>query len=324
MKIIFFFSCLVFTNTGRAQLLKATSGTDLTIAGGSILTIDGFTLTPTADFTISDNTLTKSTTISHAAGNPYISRVYQFANTPNPFSGSVQINYSDGAELNSIPEGQLTLNVYNGTGWVSYAATTRDGTDNFVLTTGLSAVTLNELTLADVANPLPLVWLSFTTTKQNQTVLLQWATAQEQNTRNFAVQHSTNGINWAGIGALPAAGNSSIAINYSFVHATPANGINHYRILQTDMDNKSSYSNVKTLRFTTAGEPFFITGNPVTNNVLTVQVNMAAVLALYTADGKLLWQQPVQAGTKYIDVSRYAKGAYLLKSNSTTQKIVIQ
>ena len=28
-------------------------------------------------------------------------------------------------------------------------------------------------------------------------------------------------------------------------------------------------------------------------------------------------------GTKHIDVSRYAKGAYLLKANSTAQKVVI-
>jgi hypothetical protein len=154
--------------------------------------------------------------------------------------------------------------------------------------------------------------------------LLQWVTAQEQNTRNFAVQHSSNGINWSGIGALPAAGNSNIPINYSFVHTTPVIGINYYRILQTDMNNRNSYSTIKTLRFTTAGEPFFIIGNPVTNNVLTLQINTSSILALYTADGKLLWKEQINAGTKYIDVSRYAKGTYLLKTNSTTQKVVIQ
>ena len=325
MKNILFFTGLLFTNMVQAQLLKVTAGTDLTIVSGSIFSADGFTLTPSADYTISDNTLTKSTTISHNAGNPYISRVYQFANTPNPYSGSVQLSYADGAELNSIPEGALTLNVYNGTSWVAYAAsTTRDGTNNFVLINGLVAVTLSELTLANLATPLPLVWLSFTATKQNQTVLLQWATAQELNTRNFTVQQSSNGINWATIGTVPAAGNSSIAINYSFVHTTPVNGVNYYRILQTDIDNRNSYSNAKILRFTTGSESFFITGNPVTNNVLTVQVNTAAILALYTADGKLLWKKSVNAGTKNIDVSRYAKGTYLLKTNSTTQTVVIQ
>ena len=39
---------------------------------------------------------------------------------------------------------------------------------------------------------------------------------------------------------------------------------------------------------------------------------------------ELLWQEQVNAGTKIIDVSRYAKGTYFLKTNTTTQKVVIQ
>lgn len=324
MKMILFFSCLLLTNMANAQLLQVLPGTDLTIVGGTTFNVEGLMFTPSADYTINDNTLTLSTTILHPSVHPYISRVYQFTNNTNPFTGSVQMNYTDGAELNGIPEASLTLNVHNGTIWTDYPIATRDGVNNFVLTAGLTNVTLNELTLADLAAALPVVWLSFTVTKQNKTVLLQWTTAQEQNTRNFTVQHSSNGIHWTGIGALPAAGNSSSASKYSYVHNSPVTGANYYRLLQTDIDNRNSYSTVRTLRFTTTNEPFTITGNPVTNNVIIVQVNTATVLALYTADGKLLWQEQVNTGTKYIDVSRYAKGAYLLKTNTAAQKIVIQ
>jgi hypothetical protein len=323
-KGLFCFTGLLYTAMAQAQLLKVSAGTDLTILSGTIFHADGLTLTPSADFTISDNTLSKSATVIHTTTNPYISRVYQFTNNTNPFSGSVQVNYTDGAELNSIPEAQLTLNVHNGSAWIAYPASTRDATNNFVLTNGLSSVSLNELTLANLSTPLPLVWLSFTATKQNQAALLQWATAQEQNTRNFTLQHSSNGINWAVIGTLPAAGNSSITSNYSYIHATPITGVNYYRILQTDMDYRNSYSAIRTLKFTKTDEPFIIIGNPVTNNVLTVQVNTSINLAFYSADGKLLWQENENAGTKNIDVSRYAKGTYLLKANSTAQKVVIQ
>lgn len=324
MKILLLFVALLFTGMAQAQLLKVSAGTDLTIQSGTIFHANGLTLIPSANFTISNNTLNKSATIIHTSANPYISRVYQFTNNTNSYSGSVQINYTDGAELNGISENALTLNIHNGTSWNVYAASTRDATNNFVLTNGVSSVILNELTLANLSTPLPMVWLSFTATKQNQTALLQWVTAQEQNTRDFAVQHSSNGINWSGISTLPAAGNSNSISNYSYVHTNPVTGINYYRILQTDMDNRNSYSATRTLKFTKTDEPFTITGNPVTNNVLTVQVNTTINLALYTADGKLLWQQPVNAGTKYIDVSRYAKGTYLLKANSATQKVVIQ
>jgi hypothetical protein len=317
------FTCLLITGTTRAQLIKVTAGTDLTILSGTIFKVENLTLTPSANFTISNNTLNKFTTVTHTSSNPYIARVYRFTSNTNPFSGSVQINYTDGAELNSIAESALTLNIHNGTTWNFYPATTRDGTNNFVLTNGVTSTGLNELTLAGSA-ALPLAWLSFTATKQNQTALLKWATTQEQNTRNFSVQHSSNGFNWSGIGLLPATGNSNITSNYNYVHNNPITGINYYRILQTDIDNRNSYSVIRTLKFTKTDEPFIITGNPVTDDVLTVQVNTSINLALYSADGKLLWQEQVNAGTKNIDVSRYAKGTYLLKANSTAQKVVIQ
>jgi hypothetical protein len=322
-KISLLFAVLLFNIMAKTQLLKVTAGTDITILSGTVFKVENLTLTPAADFIISNNTLDKFTTVTHTSSNPYIARVYRFSNNTNPFTGSVQINYTDGAELNSIPENQLTLNIHNGTNWNFYSATTRDATNNFVLTNSVVSTGLNELTLAGSA-PLPLAWLSFTATKQNQTALLKWATTQEQNTRNFTVQHSTNSINWAGIGIQPAAGNSNTISNYSYVHSTPVTGINYYRILQTDLDNRNSYSEIRTLKFTTDDVPFIIIGNPVTNNILSVQVNRTTGLAFYTAEGKLLWQELVNAGTKNIDVSRYAKGTYFLKADFASEKVVIQ
>lgn len=315
------YAAILFVGTAKSQLLSF-GASGVTIVSGTTVVVDSLTLTPTSDITISNNTLNKATTIVHTSLNPYISKVYRFTSTTPAFNGSVQINYRD-AELNSIPEGQLTLNIHNGTTWSIIPATTRDGTNNFVLTNGVASTGLNELTLSGTAG-LPLAWLSFTATKQNQTALLKWATTQEQNTRNFTVQHIANGTSWTGIGTILATGNNNITSNYSYIHTNPVTGINYYRILQTDLDNRSSYSAIRTLQFTKTDESFTIIGNPVTNNVLTVQVNEAITLALYTADGKLLLQENVNAGTKTIDVSRYAKGTYLLKTNSTTLKVVIQ
>lgn len=323
MKHLFFFVVLLLSGTAKGQVLSI-GPSGVTILNGTTVVADSLTLIPSADITISNNTLNKATTIVHPSSNPYISRVYRFTNTTPAFSGAVQINYLDGAELNGINESALTLNIHNGTAWSAYPATTRDATNNFVLTNGISNVALNELTLANQLTPLPLTWLFFTATKQNQTALLKWATTQEQNTRDFSVQHSANGINWTAIGSLQAAGNSTTTRNYSYVHSSPVTGVNYYRILQTDLDNRSSYSAIRTLLFTKTNEPFTIIGNPVTNAVLMVQVNEASSLALYTADGRLLWQENVNAGTKTFNMSRYAKGTYLLKANNTTQKIVIQ
>ena len=320
---MFCLAALFFCNA-QAQL-TVDPGSSLTIQNGAQLHVDGLTLIPSADFIMSNFILSRSATVVHSAVNPYIARVYQFSNTSNAFSGSIQIDYTDGAELNGIAEADLTLNIYNGTYWEDYPASTRDAINNYVLTNGLSGINLNELTLAGQFAPLPLTWLSFTAKAQNNSQsLLQWTTAQEQNTKDFYIQHSADGINWVTIGSLPAAGNSNSTTNYNFVHTNPVKGLNYYRIKQTDVDSRYSYSLVRMLSFTKALQPLTILGNPVNNDVLTLEINMATSLAFYTADGKLLWREQVNAGTKTINVSRYAKGIYWLKTITTTQKIVIQ
>jgi len=314
----------LFFYHAHAQQLTVDAGASLTIQNGTLLHMDGLTLSPSADFILSNFVLSRSATALHTPANIYISRVYRFSNTSNPFSGSIQIDYTDGAELNGIPETALTLNIHNGTHWSAYPASNRDASENYVLTNGLSGITLNELTLADQSAPLPLTWLSFTATVQNNSQsLLQWATANEQKTQDFYIEHSIDGINWDTIDSLPAAGNSNSTRLYNYVHTNPVNGLNYYRIKQTDIDSRYSYSPIRTLSFTRAPQPFSILGNPVTNDVLTIQVNMATSLAFYTADGKLLWQRQVNAGTRSIDVSSYPKGIYLLKTITTTQTVVI-
>ncbi|MEK7226422.1 MAG: hypothetical protein AAB221_12190, partial [Bacteroidota bacterium] len=118
---------LLITGTARAQILNVANGTDLTIKAGTTFHADGLMLIPSADFVISNNTLSRSATIIHSSYNNYISRVYQFASNTNAYNGDIWIYYQDGAELNGIPENFLTLNMHNGTTIWTYApATFRD------------------------------------------------------------------------------------------------------------------------------------------------------------------------------------------------------
>jgi hypothetical protein len=322
-KLLLLCAAILSFCTLSAQLLSF-GPSSLTIVSGTVFKIENLTIKPTVDFTINNNTLDKFTTILQSNSNQYISRVYRFINTTPFFTGSLQINYTDGIELNGIDESLLTLNINDGTVWESYQASTRDAVNNFVLTNGISMTTLKELTLVNFLAPLPLNWLSFTASKQSQTALLKWSTTQDQNTLNFTVQHSINRINWTELGTLQAEGNFSEINNYNFVHNNPVIGLNYYRIVQKEFDNSSNYSNIRMLQFTKTNEPFIIVGNPVTNGMLMVQVNAASNLSLYTTDGKLIWLENIHSGTKTFDISRYPKGTYILKANNTAKKIVLQ
>ena len=172
---------------------------------------------------------------------------------------------------------------------------------------------------------LPVSFISFTAQKHTNNVLLKWSTASEQNSKDFIIQHSTDGNHWNNTGAVPAAGNSNSILNYSYTHTDPVTGINYYRLLQTDIDGKSSTSDIRTVQFTNAGDAVFtVMDNPVRNGQLKLRLNIPATLSLYNTNGKLLWKRQLNAGSQQLDVSDYSKGIYLLKSGESTRRIVIR
>lgn len=171
--------------------------------------------------------------------------------------------------------------------------------------------------------PLPARLGAFTAQAANGSALLKWTTLQEQNTRDFILQHSTNGSNWTDIGTVTAAGNSNNTRSYSYLHATPAQGGNYYRILQRDLDNRYSYSEIRTINFE-ADKSFEVLGNPVRGGQLQVKAATSAIFSLHSAAGKMLWSRLLHAGTQTIAVEGLAKGIYYLRAGARSEKIVIQ
>lgn len=170
---------------------------------------------------------------------------------------------------------------------------------------------------------LPVTWLNFTATKQQDNVLLKWATASEQNTRDYIIQHSLNGIDWANAGNVTAAGNSSSVRNYHWLHVKPAAGTQYYRILQRDLDGKESYSRIVAVQFT-SGNSLNIYPNPSADGFVKMQLPQAATVRLYNLNGAEVWQKTLQAGLHTIDLSRQPKGVYLIKVNDQSSSIVLQ
>jgi hypothetical protein len=170
--------------------------------------------------------------------------------------------------------------------------------------------------------PLRLDWLRFDAQLQQENVLLSWSTANEEKTNAFIVQHSTDGKTWSNIGSKKAAGNSRVQQDYSFVDMAPAQGINYYRILQTDLDGSSSFSTVRAIR-TDRSIVSVVSENPVAGNTLKLQLAQQTLLALYNSEGRVLWQQQAEAGSVQLDMSSYAKGIYWLRVNDRTEKILL-
>lgn len=156
-KLIFLLIGIFFLGRAQSQFFVMPNVT-VTITSGAVLDFDGLTLTPSADYYITDNTLDKFTTVLNPLIPTYISRVYRSANPMNPFTGSARINYLDGAELNGIPENKLTLYTYDNAVWNVWLGPTRDGILNFVFTNPVTSPFFKEFTLAGAAQlllPMP-------------------------------------------------------------------------------------------------------------------------------------------------------------------------
>ncbi|MCX8019893.1 MAG: hypothetical protein N2747_05310 [Chitinophagaceae bacterium] len=96
--------------------------------------------------------------------------------------------------------------------------------------------------------PLPATGLQLSASLQNNDVHLNWKTLSEVDTKEFIVERSTDGIQFAAIASKPATGNSISPVNYSLVDANMQVPVYYYRIKLIDNDGKFSYSNVALVR----------------------------------------------------------------------------
>ena len=97
---------------------------------------------------------------------------------------------------------------------------------------------------------LPVKLASFNVDKvENSFSRLTWTTSAELNSNKFEIEHSTNGKVWKSISSIAAKGHSNQLVDYSFVHTTPVNGNNYYRLKMLDIDGSFDYSPIRNVTF---------------------------------------------------------------------------
>ncbi len=94
--------------------------------------------------------------------------------------------------------------------------------------------------------PLPVELTSFTAVANDNSVVLEWATATEVNNYGFEVERAV-ADEFETIGFVEGAGNSNSPKQYSFVDTDNLSGEVSYRLKQVDADGSSEYSDVVTV-----------------------------------------------------------------------------
>lgn len=167
--------------------------------------------------------------------------------------------------------------------------------------------------------PLPLTLTRFTANRDNDESVLQWETASEQNTLDFVVERSPDGQTYTSIGTVDAAGNSTTTKDYAFDDRTPQPNANYYRLKQTDIDGKFTYSPVCVVNFPISGKLIWYSTGTHSVEVALSQGNNE-FYSLADASGRLIRLGQLSGGkTQFADLPA---GMYFVRIVTNTGPLV--
>lgn len=174
------------------------------------------------------------------------------------------------------------------------------------------------------AGNLPVELTSFTAVPNERTIVLNWETKTELNSRSFIIERSSDLKIWNSIGELNGKGNSSVAVKYSFTDKNLTSGKFSYRLRMVDLDGKVSFSNVieseiglpKTYSLSqNYPNPF----NPTTKIQYQIPVAAKVTVELFSITGEKvaeLVNLEQEAGYYTLDVNaakNFASGVYIYR-----------
>ncbi|MBL0355919.1 MAG: T9SS type A sorting domain-containing protein [Chitinophagaceae bacterium] len=188
--------------------------------------------------------------------------------------------------------------------------------------------------LEPLGGPLPVTLKSFVATLINsKTIKLDWATLQEINCDRYEIERSTDGRVFTKAGTVAGHGFTSLDMYYTLnddVTAITGN-IVYYRLRQVDIDGRSSFSKVVSVRLKKS-TGFTISPNPFSSYVninIDWKNNESSVVKIFNMSGKEILTKNIQLykGTNYVQINELSSlpsGNYLIQFNSTEGKIFKQ
>lgn len=178
----------------------------------------------------------------------------------------------------------------------------------------------------NVITPLPVQLIRFDLVKENNTVVLSWATATEINNKGFEVERSSNGRQWhtiATVASQAADGNSIELKNYTAKDAKPLNGLNIYRLKQLDHDGQFNFSGVLKIHLEQE-ELVFIYPNPAQYKLFLKGIEKAAEVRIINVNGRIV---KTIIALDEINIADLAAGTYtvqvVVNGQLTERKLVI-
>lgn len=151
--------------------------------------------------------------------------------------------------------------------------------------------------------PLPVDFLDFTGTCHNSEVILDWFTGSEINNSHFTLYRADNSLLFEPIITIPGGGYKTNVQHYQFKDAKPLNGINYYKLTQTDFNGLTTeLKTIPVFHNCTNKLPMTFQAFLINNDQLILihhfNLNDDVLLELTDASGKLVFEQTLRVDNK--------------------------
>jgi len=246
-------------------------------------------------------------------------------------SKTVEINFPDyllanqavtTLTLSNLPAGTETFVSHSNNALQSATISPQNNT----LQVTLAPLSITSLLIAGNAVALPQNLLSFTASKHDNKVMLNFTTTNELKITSFEVERSLDGSSFTKIGAVTAEGANG---QYAYIDVQPLPSINYYRLKMINQNGGYSYSKIVSIRYD-KNAPITIFPNPA-KDVVTVQLHVprgAVSLQIIDGGGRKVKTMTLQSSgstlSTAIDISELAGGQYYIHAGSEILSFIKQ
>jgi hypothetical protein len=241
-----------------------------------------------------------SITLTAPAGNVFTSITFASYGTPNGSCGSFTIGSCHASNSQSIVEAEFL-----GKNTATIAAI------NPVFGDPCNGTTKRLYIEAVYSSTLPLHLVSFSCNRNATSVLVQWSTTAEVNTRAFDVERSTDGIHFSAAGTVTSRSSSGTQ-SYSFTDNSLLQQAYFYRLKMMDQDGSFTYSKIIKTGAGSA-KKLNISPNPVINELTIEGLNSTGYVEIADLQGARLERISITGNKQIINLAAYSKGVYILK-----------
>lgn len=166
---------------------------------------------------------------------------------------------------------------------------------------------------------LPVELISFDGINKGSENELSWSAASEINNNYYSVERSTDGMDFIEIGRIQGAGNSNYQTDYQFTDEHPEEGVNYYRLRQTDFNQAYTFSQMISLNV--EASTLFVYPNPA-HDKIHVNLNKLpindGIVQVFDAQGKLVWNEQLNESQTNFQLSTesFPQGLYFMQLNA--------